>query len=80
MQHETCWSCPERRCSEAAKVDVRRRLSSPRRARVAITALGLLTHVITLQNGSAAWWLQGKEAQSTQKAPKVEDISEHPPS
>jgi hypothetical protein len=47
---------------------------------VAITALGLLTHVITLQNGSAAWWLQGKEAQSTQKAPKVEDISEHPPS
>jgi transposase len=58
-----------RRYSEAAKVDVRRRMSPPHRQSVARISEELGIHVITLHKWRKTWRLQGKVVPASEKYP-----------
>ena len=58
------------RYSEAAKADVRRRMSPPQRKSVARISEELGIHVVTLYNLSKAWRLQGEVLPASEKEPE----------
>ena len=59
-----------RRCSEAVKADVRRRMSPPNRQSVARISKELGIHVVTLYNWGKTWRLQGEVVPSSEKEPE----------
>ena len=59
-----------RRYSEAVKADVRRRISPPKRQRVAQISAELGIHIVTLYNWRKAWRLQGEVVPASDKDPE----------
>ena len=58
------------RYSEAAKADVRRRMSPPQRQSVSQISAELGSHVVTLYNWRKAWRLQGEVVPASEKDPE----------
>jgi transposase len=58
------------RYSEAAKADVRRRMSPPMRQSVSHISANLGIHVVTLYNWRKAWQLQVEVVPTSEKAPE----------
>lgn len=59
-----------RRCSEAVKADVRRRMRPPNCQSVAAISQELGTHVFTLYKWRKAWRLQGHVGPASHKDPE----------
>ena len=59
-----------RRYSEAAKIDVRRRMSPPMRHSVDHISAELGIQVVTLYNWREAWRLQGEVVPASEKDPE----------
>jgi len=60
-----------RRYSEAAKADVRRRMSLPMRQSVTQISTMLGIHVVTLYNWRKTWGLQGEVVPALEKEPEA---------